>query len=108
MRQINFRIDDDGYALIKRLAEERDVSIAEFAKQLVLERVGELRLEVALALYAGGKIGLKRAWRLSGLEYFEFRRALIGRDIEPRYDAELEDKTLTNALSLDLNQFRKQ
>ena len=74
---------------------------------LVLEKSQEKRLDIALLLYEKGKIGLKRAWKLSGLTVFEFRRILIEKEIDPPYEEKIENQALENALSINLNEHRK-
>ena len=66
MKQINFRIDDDYFTIIKTLADESNTSIADLAKHMVLEKSQEKRLDIALLLYEKGKIGLKRAGNCPG------------------------------------------
>ena len=45
MNQINFRINDEGYIIIKEMAEHANISIAELSKQLVLESLKEKQLK---------------------------------------------------------------
>lgn len=107
MKQINFRIEDDFYQILSLIAAQLKVSIAEISKQFILDKMSEKRLEISLQLYQQGKIGLKKAWRLSGLTAFEFRRILIEKNIEPVSDPKTEDQALENALQLDLDQLEK-
>lgn len=104
MNQINFRINDEGYIIIKEMAEHAKISIAELSKQLVLESLKEKQLKLAIELFKKGKIGLKRAWKLSGLTPFEFRRYLIKNDIEPFYDEKLAEISLESALSVEMKE----
>jgi len=48
----------------------------------------DLRLELAVALYAARKISFGQARRLSGLDWFSFRTALHERQIPAHYDVE--------------------
>jgi len=54
----------------------------------------ELRLEIACALYARGRIGKVAGSRLAGVDFFEFQRALGERSI-PFYT----EKMLTEDLA---------
>ena len=104
MNQINFRINDEGYIIIKEMAEHANISIAELSKQLVLESLKEKQLKLAIDLFKKGKIGLKRTWKLSGLIPFEFRRYLIKNDVEPFYDEKLAEISLESALSIEMKE----
>ncbi|MHA2000576.1 MAG: hypothetical protein ACTSVU_00620 [Promethearchaeota archaeon] len=107
IQQINFRIDKDGYVIIKEIATHEQKSVAELSKQIVLEGIKEKRVELSLLLYKEGKIGIKRAWRLSGLSPFEFRRMLIDRNIEPVYNEKSADIALETALSIKMRDMLK-
>lgn len=107
IKQINFRIDDDGYTIIKEIADSAGLSVSELSKQYFLEKLQNHRVELALELFRTGKIGLKRAWKISGLTDLEFRRILIERNIEPFYDAKLEEIALENAMKVNLKDHLK-
>lgn len=107
MKQINFRINEDGYTIIKEMADKNNLSVAELSKQLILEKMKERRLELALDLFSKGKIGLKRAWKISGITPFEFRRELIEKDIEPYYNEKSVAQSLEIALSIDIGSVKK-
>ncbi len=51
-------------------------------------------------LYKAGKVGLKRAWILSGLEFHEFLALLQEKDIDPVIPDTLVDKMVENVESL--------
>ncbi|TFG05168.1 MAG: hypothetical protein EU536_02675 [Promethearchaeota archaeon] len=72
MTQINFRVNNDEKLVLQALAEFKGVSVAEFAKQVVLKDIGAVRIDLAFKLLSEGKISRKRAWVLSGLTYHEF------------------------------------
>lgn len=48
----------------------------------------ELRLELACALYARGRVGKVRGAEIAGIDFFSFQRALAERGI-PSYDVEM-------------------
>lgn len=56
-----------------------------------LESLDKLLLEKSITLYSEGKIGLKKAWKLSGLTFFEFTRELEAQNIEPPLSEEVQD-----------------
>jgi len=60
----------------------------------------ELRLELAIALYAAGKISFGKARRLSGLDWYRFRGILATRNIPAHYDIEHFEQDLVNLNTL--------
>jgi len=58
--------------------------------------VTELKLELALALYARGRLSIGKARELAGMALWEFRQSLASRRIAPHYDvAELNEAVTT-------------
>jgi len=56
----------------------------------------ELKTELAIALYAQGRLAIGKARELAGLSLWEFRQLLGARRIAPHYDiAELEEDIAT-------------
>ncbi len=56
----------------------------------------ELRVEIAVHLFASGRLGIGKAHELAGLSLWEFRQLLGSRHIEPHYEIEdLEDDVAT-------------
>jgi predicted HTH domain antitoxin len=55
----------------------------------------ELRLELACALYARGRLGKVRGAELAGVDFFTFQRALGERHI-PSYTAEMLDQDVAS------------
>ena len=54
-----------------------------------------------------GRCGRKRAWQLSGLSYHEFMIEWSNRDAVEVIPDEVYDRSLADALSLDLEIFKK-
>jgi predicted HTH domain antitoxin len=50
--------------------------------------VDEVKLELALALYARRRFGLGKTRELAGLSMWEFRQILASRKIPPHYDTD--------------------
>lgn len=48
----------------------------------------ELKIELAVALYAQGRLGVGKARELAGMTLWEFRQLLGSRKISPHYDIE--------------------
>ena len=54
--------------------------------------IDELKLEIAVHLYAQGRLSIGKARELAGMSLWEFRQVLAARRIEPHYDvADLEE-----------------
>jgi predicted HTH domain antitoxin len=47
----------------------------------------ELKVEIALHLYAQGRLSIGKARELAGMALWEFRQLLASRRISPHYDA---------------------
>lgn len=54
----------------------------------------EIRQELALSLYAQGRLGIGKARELAGLSLWEFRQLLTTRRINPHYDVRELDEDL--------------
>lgn len=56
----------------------------------------ELKMEMAVHLYARGRLSLGKARELAGLSLWEFRQLLASRRIPPHYDeADLDEDVAT-------------
>nr|MDO8087700.1 hypothetical protein [Candidatus Sigynarchaeum springense] len=100
MKQINFRLTDAEYERVDIVARSLDTTIPALLKDLGLKGLARASVEIALNLYKCGKVGLKRAWILSGLEFHEFLALLQERDIDPVIPDTLVDKMVENVESL--------
>ncbi len=107
MKQINFRLQDDESNALQILAEESGMTTAEFAKRKILQDIKPLRVDLAFKYLAEGKIGKKKAWFLSGLNYYEFMNEWAKRNAEEIIDETLDERGLQVALTLDDTEFRK-
>ena len=107
MGQINFRIEEDIKELIDFIAENRGMSTAELAKRATLKEISEIRVDVAFQLLEEGKIGRKRAWKLSGLSTLEFLNEWTKRGAEEFISDEVRESTSDLIKSLDLTKFKR-
>ena len=56
----------------------------------------ELKMEMAVHLYAQGRLGIGKARELAGMTLWEFRQLLASRRIPPHHDeADLEEDVAT-------------
>ena len=58
--------------------------------------VSELKVEIAVYLYAQGRLSIGKARELAGMSLWEFRQVLASRRIPPHYDeADLHEDVAT-------------
>lgn len=62
--------------------------------------IDELKIEIAISLYAQGRLSFGKARELSGLSLWEFRQLLAFRRISPHYDIEDFEEDLTTLRDL--------
>ena len=105
MSQVNFRVSDDEKIVLHALAKQRGVSVAELAKQAVIKEILPFRVDLAFNLLNAGKIGRKRAWIISGLEYHEFMVEWVKRGAEEIIPDEAEQKGFELAKTIELKKF---
>ena len=100
MKQVNFRLADEEYELLMLLAEQLNDSVPNLSKKILLENISDVRKKVALKAYEQKKIGLKKAWKLSGLTFYEFNELLVANDVEPNIPDDVDDKLINLALNI--------
>jgi len=100
MKQINFRLSDEEYNILEVLSHHLNESIPNLSKKILLENLAEIRIKIALTAYQTHQIGLKKAWKLSGLSFFEFNKLVVEHQIEPPIPEELDDKLIEIALDI--------
>lgn len=93
MNQLSFRIKSDEYDLIRRWADENDISIANAYKIITKDAIKMWKMEYLLQEYAKGAIRLKEAWKLSNLAFMEFMKLLEEYNIEPPHTRLVELKS---------------
>jgi predicted HTH domain antitoxin len=58
--------------------------------------VSELKVDIAVYLYAQGRLSIGKARELAGMSLWEFRHLLTSRHVSPHYDvADLEEDVAT-------------
>ncbi len=95
MKQINFRVSEDEYKYFENVAKLLGKTVPELVKELGMKGLREASVALALDLYKNDKIGLKQAWKMTGLSFHEFTGLLMSRRIDPptndaRFERSLE------------------
>ena len=107
MSQINFRVNHDEMNIIKEIAKDNGISLSEMAKRSLLKEIRSKRIELAFRYLKEGKIGFKKTWKLSGLEYEEFMFEWAKRDAKEVIPDSLLENEFRFALDFDLKKFLK-
>ena len=107
MKQINFRIDENIYEILELISKQINESIPNISKRIILENIVDVRINIALEAYKQCKIGFKKAWKISGLSFFEFNNLLIKNNIESPISEDLDDKIIETALQINENDIFK-
>ena len=101
MNQVNFRIDSDEMAIIKKIAEEKGISVAELAKRALDEKLKIDRIKLAFQMLSDEKVGFKGAWKISGLDYNEFLSEWVKRGAYESIPVDLITKNIVDAKKHD-------
>ncbi len=101
MSQINFRIDIEEMPIIKKIAEEKGISVAELAKRSLKEKIKIDRLNLAFKMLKDEKVGFKGSWKISGLDYQEFLSEWVKRDAHEEIPLHLIKKNISDAKNHD-------
>ena len=104
MKQINFRLTDEEYQIVKELAKILGKSVPTLLKELGMREINAFRPRLALDLYKNNKIGLKKAWKLSQLPFIKFLELLQKNNIEPNITDELDEKMINLALNISFEE----
>ncbi len=100
MKQINLRLTEEEFLVVEQIAKILKQSVPALLKELSLKELTQIRKKIALDLYSQKKIRLKRAWKISGLSFYEFQQAVISAGIEPNVPEEMVDEMINLALNL--------
>ena len=68
------------------MAASRTLEIPQDVLDSARMTTDELKTEIAIALYAQGRLSLGKARELAGVSLWEFRQLLASRRIAPHYD----------------------
>ena len=102
MKQVNIRFDDDEHTMLHAISSLSGKSIPALLKECAMNELRGKATELALKLYGDGKIGLKAAWKLSQLTFYEFSNLLVARGIEPSIPDELDGRMVERVGSIPL------
>lgn len=101
MNQVNFRMNSDEMAIIKKIAEKKGISVAELAKRALEEKLKIDRINLAFQMLSDEKVGFKGAWKISGLDYNEFLSEWVKRGAYESIPVNLITKNITDAKKYD-------
>jgi len=62
--------------------------------------VNDLKLEIAISLYAQGRLSVGKARELAGMSLWEFRQLLASRRISPHYNVDDFEEDMTTLREL--------
>ena len=62
--------------------------------------INDLKLEIAISLYAQGRLSVGKARELAGMSLWEFRQLLASRRISPHYNVDDFEEDLTTLREL--------
>ncbi len=99
MKQINFRVSDDDYQFAENLAKILGKTVPNVVKEFGLKAMHEASIDLAVELYKHGKLGLKRAWMMTGLSVHAFTDLLMARGIDPPGNPAMVERALDSALA---------
>lgn len=105
MYQINFRVDESEKEIIEIISQIKGWSMAEYSKRSVLKEIENERIDIAFGLLNDGKIGRKRALKLSGLSYREFMMEGAKRGVSEKIPDEIREKELASIKNHDIKKF---
>jgi predicted HTH domain antitoxin len=100
MKQINLRLTEAEFLVVEQIAKILNQSVPSLLKELSLKELSHIRKKIALDLYSQKKVGYKRAWKISGLSFYEFQQAVISAGIEPNIPEEVVDEMVNLSLIL--------
>lgn len=107
MYQINFRIGENEKEILEKIASIKKMSLAELSKRFVLKELGSLRVDIAFDLMQEGKISRKKAFKLSGLTYYEFMHEGVKRKVTEKLPVALIESEMNALSELDITKFLK-
>ncbi|MBD3227831.1 MAG: ribbon-helix-helix protein, CopG family [Candidatus Lokiarchaeota archaeon] len=93
MAQINIRLKNEIYEVIDFLAQKKNVSKSEIARQLLMKSLNEILLPILLKDYQNGKISLKRIIKFTSLSPIEVMKKISTSIEEPPISPEVDDYT---------------
>ncbi len=90
-KQLNMLLQAEKVDALEFFAKEEHLPHTTLAKKIFLEAMEKFLVNESINLYAKGRIGLKKAWKLSGLSFFGFLKELEKRKIEPPLSASVQE-----------------
>ncbi|TFF87570.1 MAG: ribbon-helix-helix protein, CopG family, partial [Promethearchaeota archaeon] len=91
MAQINIRLENEIYEVIDFLAQKKNVSKSEIARQLLMKSLNDILLPILINDYQQGKISLKKIIKFTDLPPIEVMRRISTSIDEPPISPEIDD-----------------
>ncbi|MFV2014076.1 MAG: hypothetical protein ACC656_01485 [Candidatus Heimdallarchaeota archaeon] len=107
MAQINLKLTNDEYDLLQYYAEKSNIPTSTALKSIIKEYFDQWKIDYLLKEYCSGRLGFKKAWKMSGLQFNEWLLTLEKSDLELELPEIIEKKSEEIAKGLSLGNFRK-
>lgn len=107
MAQLNLKLSEKEYEVLKYYSRNEKLPLASAFRTIVSETIDSWRLNFTMQEYCRGKLGFKKAWKMSGVSFNQWLRALEQSDLEVDIPQILEQRSEEIAQSLDLKDFLK-
>ncbi len=82
------------------MADMQTISIPQDILDSARLTIPEMQQELAIWLYAQGRLGIGKARELAGMSLWEFRQLLAARKVSPHYGAEEIEEDVTTLRDL--------
>ena len=107
MAQVNLKLDEAEYEALKLYAEREKLAYSSALRTIINKTVKEWRKEFLVTEYCAGRLGFKKGWKLSGLNFGEWLRALEESGQELQIPETIEKISEAIASDLDPRVFMK-
>lgn len=83
MKQVNIRVSDEEYAILKLIADKKGIPVTSLFKMIISDTFESWKIENLLELYSEGQIRFKEIMRLSGWSYAAVLKKFGELNLEP-------------------------
>ena len=107
MTQLNLKLSEEEYEVLKYYSRNENLPLASAFRTIIHEPVDSWRLNFTIQEYCRGKLGFKKAWKMSGVSFNQWLKALEQSGLELEIPEIIEEESEKLAQSLDLKDFLK-